>query len=341
MEAVLGRQHFRPFPSFFTTLGQPALFPSSSVDQSEVPYSVSAVLGSSRSAGNSTLGYTPSPPAAQAQREHVTDVHAGLLSQPCSDPTLVSGDQTTQVGEIPQSPKPEQRASHQVKSGLLYLPFTVAEKPSKNEKEGPRVSDATCSDDSSLPFAQTEGKRLTCAPKHLTQLKPHVSVQTYVTQNSVGSLGSSTCLSHSGKSASHFVTTAAKPDKTSTKSFFDLFAAPLLPAPVPSQPQAAAFFSEESYHSADAAHFISSRQRDSDLQMPQSQTKDDETSHRPPFPELTTSPTNETSLTQCEDPQVELSDTSSSPASCGKSSGHRGLLRVVQLKHVVIVFFTV
>ncbi|XP_044044761.1 zinc finger CCCH domain-containing protein 6-like isoform X3 [Siniperca chuatsi] len=72
VEAVLGPQLSKPFPSFFTTPGSQESAPLSSSDctpgsayQSEVPYSVDAVLRSCKSVGNSTVGHTCTPPTAQ------------------------------------------------------------------------------------------------------------------------------------------------------------------------------------------------------------------------------------------------------------------------------------
>ncbi|XP_029004253.1 uncharacterized protein LOC114854197 [Betta splendens] len=354
VEAVLGRQHFKPFPSFITThLGQDSASPpsseftSKSVDQSEVPYSVNAVLRSYKSAENSTMGYTASLPASQTECEEVTEVspqqdHAALLSQTCSDPTLVSGDQTKQAGEIPDSPKAEQSVSHQVNSGLLHLFLPRAEKSSKSKrdiKEGTLLQDVTCSRGS-------KGKSLT--PKHVTHLRPHVSAQTSVPRASVRPIASSTCLSQSsigvavsaepdtgsdrtadsGNSAPCFVKTAAEPDRTSTRSFLDLFAAPLLPAPVPSQPQAhelaSASCSQESNCSVSVSHLTDSRLSAVDSNMShQRQANIDETSHRPSSPKFTTSPKNKNgkSLNQCEESPV---DSTCDPCDSSSPTSYKG-----------------
>ncbi|XP_034754421.1 uncharacterized protein LOC117960551 isoform X2 [Etheostoma cragini] len=70
--AVLGPQLSKPFRSFFTTRGLPEPGTRSSSDctsgsanQSNVPYSVDAVLRSCKSAGSSTFGHAPTLPTAQ------------------------------------------------------------------------------------------------------------------------------------------------------------------------------------------------------------------------------------------------------------------------------------
>ncbi|KAF1395543.1 hypothetical protein PFLUV_G00012590 [Perca fluviatilis] len=66
--AVLGPQLSKPFPTFFTTRGRPESSSdctSGSANQSDVPYSVDAVLRSCKSVGSSTFGRTPTTPTAQ------------------------------------------------------------------------------------------------------------------------------------------------------------------------------------------------------------------------------------------------------------------------------------
>ncbi|XP_054460403.1 uncharacterized protein LOC129095846 [Anoplopoma fimbria] len=63
--AVLGPQLFKPFPHFFSTPVSQESGSSVSANQSEVPYSVDAVLRSCKSVENSTFRHTPSPPTAQ------------------------------------------------------------------------------------------------------------------------------------------------------------------------------------------------------------------------------------------------------------------------------------
>uniref|UniRef100_A0A4W6DB49 C3H1-type domain-containing protein n=1 Tax=Lates calcarifer TaxID=8187 RepID=A0A4W6DB49_LATCA len=78
VEAVLGRQLFKPFPNFFTTPGSQESVPlsvpqtssdctSGSADQSKVPYFVDTVdaVGSCKSVGDSPFGHIPTPPTAQ------------------------------------------------------------------------------------------------------------------------------------------------------------------------------------------------------------------------------------------------------------------------------------
>lgn len=387
VEAVLGRQHFKPFPSFFTNpQGQEsASFPSSeytsgSVNQSEVPYSVNAFLRSCKSVENSTLGNTPTPPAAQTSTsktdcEKMTDallssevenkkalcsvstrnetsksqekvvkslsshqVHSGLISKTCSEHIQVSGDHKKQGGEIPESIKPVPSVSHEVKLGLLDSSVSVAEKSSKSKRDMKGSThlptDTMCSvnskSESILHFAPIKCKNLTCAPKHPTPLKPHVSGLTSKPQALVKPISSSTCFSEfksrvavpagpvtsSDKTADSrnsvsqsvhcpskdiHVKTAAEPDKAITRSFLSLFAAPLPAAPLPSQSpphdSRSASCSQESNQSVDdRSHFTDSNQRASDLETPlQCQVKINErqTSHRPSSPKLSTGLKNE------------------------------------------------
>lgn len=204
VEAVLGRQLFKPFPSFFTTpqvegsTSLPVTQTSSenasgSVNKGEVPYSVDAVLRSYKSVENSTLGHTPTPPAAQtvsyipktdckkatdallssqiqnekalcwfsnkneqtskSKEKMVKNQNTGLLQKTHPDPVLVSVDHKKQAGEIQESLKPAHRVSHEV---TLHSPVSVAENSiSKRHMKGsPRLPvDISCSVNSKRPSA--------------------------------------------------------------------------------------------------------------------------------------------------------------------------------------------
>ncbi|XP_044044760.1 uncharacterized protein LOC122872829 isoform X2 [Siniperca chuatsi] len=253
VEAVLGPQLSKPFPSFFTTPGSQESAPLSSSDctpgsayQSEVPYSVDAVLRSCKSVGNSTVGHTCTPPTAQTvsytpksyfeentdpllnsetQNEKVLysvntrnennksqttkmfksqlslQMHTGWISKTCPNLTLSSGDHIKQGGNMPESLKPAQRGSHEVKLGLLHSPVTVAEKSASSKSKGDMKgsthlpTDISCSinckSDGVLPFGLSKRKSICSRPpsqtssKHPTQLKPHLSLLTSDSQTSI------------------------------------------------------------------------------------------------------------------------------------------------------------
>ncbi|XP_071359350.1 mucin-4-like [Trachinotus anak] len=139
VEAVLGPQLFKPFPSFFTTPGSQESAPlsvaqtssdstSGSADQNELPNSVN-VVKSCKSVRNSTSGHIPAPPA----------------------PHNVSFTSKTAFEEL-ADPWVRRNTVNKSKEQMLN---------SKNE--------------GLLPFAPPKGKSLTFTPKHPRQLKPHLS----------------------------------------------------------------------------------------------------------------------------------------------------------------------
>lgn len=169
VEAVLGRQLFKPFHSFCKTPPVQESTSSSSVNQSEVPYSVDALLRSWKSAENSTLVHTPAAPAAQSvpyapktdgaalhpeiQKEGVCcsvrarneqtnkshenivkslsprNTHTDPIPKTSPDPTLVSGSHKKRAVE--EALKPALRAPHEAQSELLCYPVTAAETSSR------------------------------------------------------------------------------------------------------------------------------------------------------------------------------------------------------------------
>ncbi|XP_041824759.1 uncharacterized protein LOC121629216 [Melanotaenia boesemani] len=184
VEAVLGHQQSRPFPSFFTTPGSQETKSVSaapeeasdsalgSVNQSEVPYSVDAVLRSYK-----PISQTSSPPRAQTvsytskislqnQNKNVSlnitseadlhkkktyqslpslQGHPSLVSKTYPDVFLASEDNKNQGEDVRRCQKDAQITSHEDKLGLLNSPVTEAEKSASSP------------------------------PKHPTELKPNLS----------------------------------------------------------------------------------------------------------------------------------------------------------------------
>lgn len=210
VEAVLGRQLSRPFTSLFTTPKSKEFVPLSSSDctsdsakQTQVPYSVDAVLRSCKSVENSTFGHTPTLPAqsvsytpktyfeevthpllspetpnkkvlclvntmneaneSQGKRQSSLQVHTDLSSKTCHKLALASGDHQKQGGDMSESPKPAQRASHEVKLDLLCTDVKCSV---------PSLGPIKHKSMFSRPLSQTS------ASKHPTPLKPHLSVLT-------------------------------------------------------------------------------------------------------------------------------------------------------------------
>lgn len=206
VEAVLGPQLSRPFPSFCTAPRSQELSPlsssdftSGSVNQSQVPYSVDAVLRSCKSVENSTFGHTPTPLTPQTvsytpktDYEEVTDpllrsktsnervlysvdarneankpqekwfkslsslqVHTGVISKTCPVLTLASGDHTKQGGNMPESPKPTQRASHEIFFSKPLIQTSTSKHPTQLK---PRLSVLTSDSQASFkPFCPSSG----------------------------------------------------------------------------------------------------------------------------------------------------------------------------------------
>ncbi|XP_026159748.1 uncharacterized protein LOC113128549 isoform X2 [Mastacembelus armatus] len=99
VEAVLGSQLFKPFPSFYSTpesqestplsVAQP---PDSTSDRSEAPYSVGAILRSCKSVENFTSGHTPTPPTA-----HIITYTPVADCEEVTEPPLKSETQNKKV----------------------------------------------------------------------------------------------------------------------------------------------------------------------------------------------------------------------------------------------------
>ncbi|XP_035515824.1 uncharacterized protein LOC118326826 [Morone saxatilis] len=226
VEAVLGPQLSKPFTSFFTTPKSQESAPVSSSDctsdsanQSQVPYSVDAVLRSCKLMKNPTFGHTLTTPTAQTISdtpktyfEEITDplqssetqnkrvlysvntrneahkskenifrslssfqVRTDGISKTypsCNNPA--SGDDEKQGGNMPESLKPAESGSHEIK--LLSTDITCSIN-SKNE---------------GVPsFRPTQHKWIfpkppsqTSTSTHPIQVKPHLSVLTSISQTS-------------------------------------------------------------------------------------------------------------------------------------------------------------
>ncbi|XP_023269469.1 uncharacterized protein LOC111660422 [Seriola lalandi dorsalis] len=212
VEAVLGPQLFKPFPSFYTTPGSEESAPLSvahtssdcAADQSEAPYSVSFF----KSVGNSTFGQIPAPPTAhnvsytsKTDNKELTDplvrrneanksqekmfnslscfqVHT--VRETCPDLTLACEDHDKRGGEMPASQKPALRSSHEVKPAFLDSPATEAEKSVSSKRKGDLKGGTHLPVDIITHSVKCKseprkGKSLTFTPKHPTQLKPHLS----------------------------------------------------------------------------------------------------------------------------------------------------------------------
>ncbi|XP_068444613.1 uncharacterized protein [Clinocottus analis] len=214
--AVLGSQLFKPFPRFFTTPESQESGSSVSATQSEVPYSVDAVLRSCKSVGNSTfrplVSYTTrtdfeeiTVPKLNSKTQDEKVLHlvntrnevnnsqekvfkslsslkvdTSLLSKNCPSLTLASWDNKTQGGKMPESMN-----TYEVKLELPHSPVTGGEK-SVLSKGAMKPLDIkcldTCKSDGVLPFVRINSKssfsRQASTSKHPPQLRPHFSVLT-------------------------------------------------------------------------------------------------------------------------------------------------------------------
>lgn len=97
-------------------------------------------------------------------------VHTGLISKTCPNPSLASGDHKKQSGNTPESLKP-QRSSHKVKFEPVHLPMDMTRSVNTNEHEPTRHKSI---------FSRPPSE----SPASKQQLKPHVSVVTAGSQAS-------------------------------------------------------------------------------------------------------------------------------------------------------------
>lgn len=228
VEAVLGPQLSKPFTSFFTAPRNQEFAPLSSSDcssgsahQSQVPYSVDAVLRSCKSVENSMFAHTPTPPTAQSVSytpktsfEEITDP---LLSSETQNKNILYSLNTRNEANNSQEKMFKSLSSLQVHTGLISktcpnraLASGDHKKQSGNTPESLKPQqtshkikfeplhlpmDKTCSangeSDGGLPFGPTKHKSIfsrpphdTSASKHPTQSKPHLSVLTSDSQAS-------------------------------------------------------------------------------------------------------------------------------------------------------------
>uniref|UniRef100_UPI003AAE36DA uncharacterized protein n=1 Tax=Centroberyx gerrardi TaxID=166262 RepID=UPI003AAE36DA len=169
VEAVLGSQSFRPFPSLFATPASqestahsaPSSLdcPSGSAKQSDAPYSVDAVLGSCKAVGNPAYSCSPAPPPAQSISYTPKAVFGEVADPPSSfanQNEKVSSSVNTD-SESNKSQKPAERASHSVKFDLLP-PFMKLEKS---------MSSKTKADMKGGPIIQASPHHLTKGNRHL------------------------------------------------------------------------------------------------------------------------------------------------------------------------------
>ncbi|XP_069577810.1 mucin-12-like, partial [Brachyistius frenatus] len=194
VEAVLGPQGSRPFPSFLTTPGsqESTTVPSSDatlgyVNQSEAPYSVDAVLRSCKSVENLTFGQRPAaltentdPLQSSQHRNEKDSLNTGdeaSKSRQKIFKSLLSFEVQKICPDLSESLKTPRRASHGVteadksgSTGCSHLPAgTACSVNSKNEGV--------------FRFGRPSGQ--TCAPKRPAHTKPHLPVWTFHSQSSV------------------------------------------------------------------------------------------------------------------------------------------------------------
>ncbi|XP_045902637.1 uncharacterized protein LOC123969360 isoform X1 [Micropterus dolomieu] len=128
-------------------------------------------------------------------------MHTGRISKTCPNLTLASGDHKKQGGDMPESLKPAQNDSHEVKLELVHSRVTVAEKSASSKSKGDMKggthlpTDSTCSvncKSDGLPFGSNKNKSIFSRPpsktptsERPTQLTPHLSVQRADSQASV------------------------------------------------------------------------------------------------------------------------------------------------------------
>ncbi|KAL7403861.1 hypothetical protein ABVT39_006029 [Epinephelus coioides] len=210
--AVLGPQLSKPFPSLFGSLEAQESGPLSSSEvmsgsaaQSEVPYSVDAVLRSYKSVENSTFGHRPTPPTAltvsctpKTDFKEITDLHSvntrhevdksqektfkslpSLQVHMGPRPTQPFKDYKKPDGNTAESLKPAQRSADEVKS-------ESASSESKGDMKGsmnlPVDITVNCKGEGVPPLGRTNQ---TSTSKHPAQLKPHLSVLTLGPQASI------------------------------------------------------------------------------------------------------------------------------------------------------------
>lgn len=194
VEAMLGPQLYRSFPSFYNTPeSKESTTPSAaettteatlgSTTQKEVPYSVDAVLRSLKSVESSTLG--PRPTASSVKTEEIPDpllssqhqvqkVSLSIKHEPnkpfkkmykslsslqahgslISSSELILSSGTQQCGAIPESLKSAEMAFHEVKLERLHPPVIDEDNPASSK------SKSDMNESSQLPTDNTR------PPKH-------------------------------------------------------------------------------------------------------------------------------------------------------------------------------
>nr|XP_046258333.1 uncharacterized protein LOC124066168 [Scatophagus argus]XP_046258342.1 uncharacterized protein LOC124066168 [Scatophagus argus]XP_046258351.1 uncharacterized protein LOC124066168 [Scatophagus argus] len=223
VEAVLGPQISKPFASFLTTPRSKEFAPLSSSDctsgsanQSQVPYSVDAVLRSCESEENSTFDHTPTPRTAQSV-SYTPKTYAEEVTHPLLTYSETQSKKVLYLVNTRNSANSSQEKSLpslQVSADLISktcpnLPLVSRDhkKQDRNVSESLKPAQETshdikllsmdskclvnCKNEASLPFGPTKLKSIFLKPpsqtsvsKRPTQLEPSLSVPTSDSQPS-------------------------------------------------------------------------------------------------------------------------------------------------------------
>ncbi|XP_036972345.1 uncharacterized protein PB18E9.04c-like isoform X2 [Acanthopagrus latus] len=199
VEAVLGPQLSKPFSRFLTTPRSQGSAPlttsdcrTGSANQSEVPYSVDAVLRSCKSVEHSSFGDKPIRPTAQTAsltpRSHFEEITDAQLSSETPDKEVLNSVHTRKETNKPKERLFKSLPSLQVHTGLVSETFpncTVAY--GDNRKQAARTAShgvksellstdrtysVTCKGEGVLPSGPSSQMS---SSKHPAQLRPHLS----------------------------------------------------------------------------------------------------------------------------------------------------------------------
>ncbi|XP_040892770.1 mucin-4-like [Toxotes jaculatrix] len=198
VEAVLGRQLFKPF-SFFTTPGSQESAPlpvplsasdctSGSANQSKVPYSADAVytVRSCKSVGNSTFGHIPAPAPAQTV-SYAPKTHCEELTDPLQSSTTEKG--LTSLNTRNELNKSQEKMFKSLSSLSVHTDLISETCPDltlaseDHKKQGGEMPESLKPAQRGPPFSRKE------------DLKPHLSGLTSNSQASVKPLWPSSCFS--------------------------------------------------------------------------------------------------------------------------------------------------
>ncbi|XP_076585753.1 uncharacterized protein LOC143320164 isoform X2 [Chaetodon auriga] len=221
VEAVLGPQLSKPFPCFFTTPRSQEFAPLSSSDctsgsanQSQVPYSVDAVLRSCKSVEKSTFGHMPTPPTAQtvsySPKTSFEDITDPPLSSETQNKKLLYSSNTRKEANKSQEQMFKSLSSLQMRTGLISKTCSNRSPASEDHKEqsgnmpeSPKPQQAsqevkfessqlpvgiTCSVESEseggLPFGPTKHKNIFSRPRHESSASKHPPQLSVLTSDS-------------------------------------------------------------------------------------------------------------------------------------------------------------